>query len=223
LKSEEDARLRRQAAAAERQTRVTRFVNNYEGGDCFFVTPTLVAEDQANLEGYGSSLAPFQALDTEFKRANGFEAMIGLHQVTPPQCAAVTFLSRVRNQPGRAPRLDIGSPTLKSGSALTGTVADFGGRNVDLVLVADDGAVYNLSGKLTANGDAKSFTVSMPPGDAAPGQPQLLFAVVTDKPLAALQSPKPGGADEVFARAVEEARNTGQALNVAAKYFKLEK
>jgi len=220
LRRDTDERARQEV---ERQLRITRFVNSYEGGDCFFVKPTVVAADRATLDGYGSTVAPFEVLDDEFKRVNGFEALIGVHQVTPPQCAAVTFLSRVRNQPGVVPRLEINPASLKIGSDITGTVADFGGRNVHLLLVSDNGAVRDFTGSLKPDGDAKSFALILADGELRPAQPQLLVAIVSNAPLEAFRLPRTGPAAEVFARALDEARDTGQILNVSAWYFKLEK
>jgi serine/threonine-protein kinase len=220
LKFQVDERTRRQV---ERQMRIARFVNNYEGGECFFVTPTAVAEDSTTLDGFGSSVEPFNLLDTEFKRANGFEANIGVHQVTLAQCAAVTFLSRLRNEPGLLPRLDIAATTVKSGGTLSGFVAEFGDRYLELILVTDDGVVYKETDRLRANGDNVSFTLTPPSADAVSGGPQLLFAIVSNAPLVALKAPRPGTAAEVFARVFKEARDTGQTINVSPKYFKLEK
>jgi hypothetical protein len=214
-----DQRAREQA---ERRSRITRFVNNYEGGDCFFIMPMQVAADHTNLEGFGASAAPFEALDNEFKRTNGFEAYIGLHQVTRPQCAAVTFLSRTRNQQGLSPNLEIGATVVKGGTPLTGSVADVGDHHVELLLVGEDGIVQNFTGRLSAGEGARSFALDLQPKNPGPGQPQLLIAVVSKAPLAALKPAWPGPADEVFARALAEAHNTGQALDVSAKYFKLE-
>lgn len=219
-------------AAIERAMRITRFVNNYEGGDCFFVTPLLVAADRTDLDGYGYSPEPFDLLDTEFQRANGFEADIALHQVTLAQCAAVTFLSRTRNQPGVAPSLEISAATMNGGSPgtlstpgspLTGSIAGVGNRHVDLLLIAEDGTVHNLSSHLSPGDGDKSFTLDLPRKDRGPGQPQLLFAVASQAPLESLKPGRLGTAEEVFDRALKEARDTGQALNVRAKYFKLEK
>jgi len=36
----------------------------------------VIAADRTTLDGYGSSVMPFEVLDYEFKRANGFEALI---------------------------------------------------------------------------------------------------------------------------------------------------
>jgi hypothetical protein len=238
LKREEEERQRKQAEAQKIQTgkfspverpsadpkeRVNQFVSTYDGGDCFFVAPVMVAEGKATLEGYGSSVAPFEILDYEFRRQNGFEASIGVHQVTPAQCAAVSFLSRARGQRGPAPRLDISAAALRSGGALTGTIADVGNRNVDLLLVGDDGFVQNLTGMLKPMGDTKSFNVRVQKNDAGPAQPQLLIAITSAKPLEALKPAQLGSAAQVFAQLLAESLQSGQLLNVSAKYFKVEK
>ncbi len=214
---------------ANPRDRITQFIDKYDGGNCFFVAPVTVADGKATLEGYGNSVAPFEVLDYEFKRQNGFEASIGVHQVTPSQCPAVSFLSRVRNQPGTAPRLDISTAALRSNGILAGSIADVGNRIVNLLLVADDGYVHNLTSALGPSGDTKSFSRRLERTD--PGAaPQLLFAVVSAKPLVALKSSQPGTADQVlgtadqvFSQVFTEALQSGQSLNVSAKYFKLEK
>jgi serine/threonine-protein kinase len=220
LTADADERSRRDV---ERQLRITRFVNNYDGGECFFVAATLVAENRATLDGLGSSVAPFEALDSEFKRINGFEANIGVHQVTRDQCAAVNFLSQLKNEPGLPPRLDIGATAVKSGAALTGTVAEFGDRTVALVLVTDNGNVLNLTSGLKPDGDSLSFALNPLSDDMTAGQPQLLLAIVSNAPLGALKNDRTGPAAQAFARALKEARDTGQTVNVSPKYFKLEK
>jgi serine/threonine protein kinase len=237
LKREEEERQRRQNEAknqtgkfsaverpsADPKERINQFVRAYDGGDCFFVAPVTVAEGKATLEGYSTSSAPFEILDYEFKRQNGFEALIGVHEVTPAQCAAVSFLWRARKERGGAPRLDINVAALRSGGALTGTVAEFGDRNIELLLVSDDGFVHNLTGMLKPMGDTKSFNIRMQKTDPGPAQPQLLIAIADAKPLEALKPAQLGSAEQVFAQLLAEALQSGQSLNVSAKYFKLEK
>jgi serine/threonine-protein kinase len=208
--------------------RIRQFVTSYDGGDCFFVAPVSVAEGNATLEGYGRSATPFAVLDFEFKRANGFEASVGYHAVTPPQCAAVSFLGRLRNQRGPAPRLDVSAGNLKSSGYVSGFVADFGNREVELLMVDHEGIVLSLKSLLKGDGDPKSFTINLKRADAGPPRLQLLFALVTSKPLDALKPPQPGAmelgtADQVFARISDEAAKSGQSVNVSIKSFNLEK
>ena len=231
LKREEEERQRRQNEAKNQtgkfstdpKERINQFVSAYDGGDCFFVAAVMVAEGKATFEGYGLSRAPFDILDHEFQRQNGFDALIGVHEVTPAQCAAVSFLWRARKERGIAPRLDINVAALRSGGALTGTVAEFGDRNVELLLVSDDGFVHNLTGMLKPTGDTKSFNIRMQKTDPGPAQPQLLIAIADAKPMEALKPAQLGTAEQVFAQLLAEALKSAQSLNVSSKYFKLEK
>ena len=52
-----------------RAEQITRYINSYDGGDCFFITPNNVSASAARIDGYGASAAPFQRLDDAFKSA----------------------------------------------------------------------------------------------------------------------------------------------------------
>ncbi len=210
------------SARVSRVDSITRYVNEYDGGDCFFVTPISVGDAAARIEGYGHSIAPFQTLDADFKKQNGFEADIGIRQVTERQCPAITFLGRLRAQRSAAPQLDIGQTNLRSGQVLTGTVTGFGDRNLELVLVSDDGSVNNVTALAKATRDGKSFSLRMQLDNPTAAQPQILLAIVSARPLSALQSQQPADAAQVFPAALAEAARTGQTIAAAASYFKLE-
>jgi hypothetical protein len=207
----------------DRIDQINRFVDAYDGGDCFFATPVLVAEHQATLESYGSAVAPFEKLGNEFKRNFGFEAFIRAHRVTPAQCGAVNFLSRMRNQRGPVPSLDVGGgTTLHSGETLTGTIADFGNREVALLLVANDGSVRNLTNTLRTTGNGRSFSIPVQKSSSERAEPDLLLAIAASKPLDALTRVPLGSADQVFGRVLAEVERDGQAVSVSAKFFTLE-
>ena len=204
--------------------RITDFVNTYDGGDCFFVLPETIEDGKATLEGLGSSVAPFDVFDYEFRRQLEFEPFVGVHQVTPEQCPAVSFLSRTKNQRGTAPRLDINTAGLRGGEPLTGSVAELGDRHVELLLVADDGYVFNLTARLKPSGNTKTFSFKIGKNNPGPPRPQLLIVIVSSKPLEALKLPQDGSpAEQVFLQVLAEALQTGQTLNVGVKYFMLEK
>jgi hypothetical protein len=207
---------------------IIEFVNAYDGGDCFFITPEEVEDGQATLDGLGSSVAPFEILDYEFKRKNGFEPSIGVHQVTAEQCPAVSFLFQTRRQRGAAPRLDSATAGLKEGGPLTGSISGTGAGAIDLLLVADDGYVRNLTTLLKPGGGAgpalRTFTIGIRKTTPGPPRPQLLMAVASAKPLEALRLPPDGTlAAQVFPNSLAEAAGGGQTLGVAVKYFMLEK
>ena len=202
---------------------IRRYVEQYDGGSCFFVAPTAISDHAAVIEGFGSSTNPFTAFDAEFQRKIGFEADIGVRQVTEPQCPAIAFLARLRDQSAQAPHLDIDREGLRNGDVLNGTVDRYGTRNVDLILVSDAGTVQNISNLLKPGTDAKTFNIGMRRTEGVAGrQPQLLVAVASASPIEALQPARPAKAEQFFSRALDDAARSGTSLSAMARYFMLE-
>ncbi len=206
--------------AASRVDEITSFLNTFDGGDCFFIMPMAVGEKAAQIEGYGAAVEPFQKLDDAFKRANGFDADIGVRQVTRQQCPAINFLQRLRGHPNGT-RLEISETSLQSGQILSGSIGAAGTDHVELLLISDDGSVHNLSALAKSNGDAKVFKLRMQLANSKTAQPQLLMAVASAKPLGAFQ-PSETDAAQVFPAALAEAAQTGQTISAAARYFQLQ-
>lgn len=212
------------AAVPAGADKIRSFVDQYDGGDCFFVSAVAVSAGAAALEGFGASTTPFTKLDADFKSALGFEADIGVRQVTQAQCPAVTFLGRLRNQRARAPRLDIDKTNLRNGDLLGGMIDRYGERTVELLLVSDTGMVQSESQLLKPGIDAKTFKIGMQRADGGSGrQPQLLIAIATSSPLGALRPPQPIAAADFFRAAVDDAASAGQSLSATGRYFMLEK
>jgi serine/threonine-protein kinase len=206
---------------AGRIGKIVHYVEQYDGGRCFFVAPVAVTETEAKLEGYGASARPFEALDSAFRHENGFEASIDVRLVNPAQCPAVTFLGRLRGT--NAPHLHIGGINLGPGEVLTGTVDGFGSRNVELLVATDAGTVQNVSHLLKPGADAKTFTIGRSDiAWASGGQPQLLIVVASPLPLKALQFDRPVAADRVFPAALGEAERANQPIAAMARYFKID-
>jgi serine/threonine-protein kinase len=203
-----------------RTERIRQFVEQYDGGECFFVTPVAIGETAATLEGFGASTRPFEALDAAFRRGQGFEPSIGVRQVTSAQCPAITFLNRLRGERARAPRLQIDSIRMRNGETLSGAIEGFGNRNVDLLLVSDGGMVQNVSHLLKSGLDAKTFNIGMRREALSGSQPQLLIAVATPRPFDSLRAPAQAG--PFFTAVLAESDKTRQAVSAAARYFKLE-
>jgi hypothetical protein len=208
-------------AAADK---IRSFVEHYDGGNCFFLTPVAIGEHSALIEGLGSTEGPFMALDKEFQRAMGFDPDIRVLQVTGKQCPAIAFLARLRGGNARAPRLDINQESMHSGQELNGMVDRYGTRIVDLILVSDTGAVKNVSNQLKPGTDAKTFNIGMPGTDGTAGrQPQLLIAVASSAPVDAIQLRQPAEAEQFFPNVLSDAARSGKSLSAVARYFMLEK
>jgi serine/threonine-protein kinase len=204
--------------------KVANFIAQYEGGDCFFLSAMAISDHRAIIEGLGSSMKPFTAFDADFRRKIGFEADIGVRQVTDKQCPALEFLAQLRGQNARAPHLDIDQDSLHNGDILSGVVERYGTRNLELILVSDLGIVQNLSSLLKQGIDAKTFSIGMRRSDGVTGpQPQLLIAVASEAPIDALRQVQMPDAGQYFAQALIEAAHTGNQLSATARYFVLDR
>src|SRR5215211_5191377 len=51
------------APKLSRTDQITRYIQQYDGGDCFFISPVAVSAGAAQIEGFGAAVEPFQALD----------------------------------------------------------------------------------------------------------------------------------------------------------------
>jgi serine/threonine-protein kinase len=206
--------------AAARTDRVRRYVEQYNGGDCFFIVPVATSSSAAVIEGFGASTAPFDSLDKAFKRDVGFEASIGVRLVTQAQCPAIKFLSQFGGNQARAPRINLDSVEVKNGETLNGTIENFANRVVELLLVSDSGEVQSLSYLLKPGTDSLSFSIGMQRSSAGEG-PQLVMAVATPQVLDSLRRPKPMAADTFFLQAASDAQRNNIAITAAARYFRL--
>jgi serine/threonine protein kinase len=204
---------------------VRRFLQQYEGGDCFFIMPVAVGTSAAVVEGFGTSTAPFDQLDKLFKKSQGFEASIGVRLVTPAQCPAIAFLNKLRSDSSRTPRISLGSVKLRPGETLAGNIENFANRVVELLLVADDGQVQNISYALRPGTDSLSFSLELPAGNGASGSslPQLIMAVTTPRVLDSLRQPRPLPADQFFLQAMSEAQRANLTINAAARYVTIQR
>jgi serine/threonine-protein kinase len=206
--------------AAARTDRIRRYVEQYNGGDCFFILPVAISSNAAVIEGFGASTTPFDAFDKAFKRDLGFEASVGARLVTQAQCPAIKFLSQLGSNQARAPRINLDSVEVKNGETLSGTIENFANRVVELLLVSDGGEVRNLSYLLKPGTDSLSFSIGMQRSGGGEG-PQLVLAVATPQVLDSLRQPKPMAADTFFLQAISEAQRNNLAIAAAARYFRL--
>jgi serine/threonine protein kinase len=208
----------------EREDRVRRYIEGFNGGDCFFAVPVAIGDNAAVIEGFADSPGPFESFDADFRRINGFEASVGVRQVTHAQCPAVAFLDRTRNEHARPPHLLIENTNLRAGDTLSGSIEGYGDRLVELLQVSEDGLVDNLTAHLRSGAGAKPFAIAMPSWHGGAGaQPQLLIAVTSVKELDSLRPKHPTSASELFPLVLGEATRTDQVLGVTARYLKIDK
>ncbi|WP_332699165.1 serine/threonine-protein kinase [Bosea sp. (in: a-proteobacteria)] len=217
------------AAPVEREPRTPaerseRYIATYDGGPCFFLWPTSIGDKRVSIEGFGSSAPPFVAFDAAFKRTQGFEAQISLRSVTTAQCPMVDFLRQLGRGIDRSPVMQIGAFTMKSGDTLSGTVESDARQNLAVLLVGDDGLVYNLANYMRREGGKASFSLKLESTAAsgAPVRPQAVIALVSAAPLPSLSGPSPAPAGDVFPGLKQDASRIGGKIGLGIKYFRIE-
>lgn len=201
--------------------RIQRYVGSYDGGPCFVLWPTEIAERKAELEGFGSGAEPFIAFDTAFKQSQGFEAHINLRPVTAAQCPMVDFLRQLGGRVDRSADLQINSYTLKSGGVLTGSVEADPKQAVDVVLIGDDGLVYNLASYLKRDGAKASFGLKLE-ATGTGAKPQTVIALVSPAPLPTLSGPNPAQAADFFPNLARDIARLDGRLGLGLRYFRIE-
>lgn len=201
--------------------RIQRYVATYDGGPCFFLWPTEMSERRAVLEGFGNATEPFVAFDNAFKAANGFEAQIHLRPVTAAQCPMADFLRDLGEGIDRTPRLQINAFNMKSGDILSGTIDNDGGRTVAVVLIGDDGLVYNLASYLRQDGRRANFNLKLESAGGGP-RPQTVLTFVSQAPLPALSGPDPTPSSDFFASLKQDVARQGGKLGLGVRYFRIE-
>ncbi len=204
--------------------RTARYVVDYDGGACFFLWPTTIADKRAAVEGFGSTAEPFVSFDAAFKKAQGYEAQISLRTVTSAQCPMVDFLRQLGRGIDRSPVMQIGAFTMKSGDTLSGSVEADPNKNLDILLIGDDGLVYNLANYTRREGRRASFSLKLESTAAsgAPVRPQTVLALVSPAALPTLSGPNPAPAGDVFPGLHQDIARAGGKVGVGIKYFRIE-
>jgi serine/threonine protein kinase len=212
----------------EAAERLSGYLSSYSSDDCLLAIPTSLDGGRASIDVYSAAPGETQRFEADLRRG-GFDPAINALRVTREQCPAVSFVSRLRGAAGAegAPRLELASSQVRSGTAVTGMVEGASERPVELLLIADDGLVYTITNRLAGAGDSRSFSIVLKLLETGSARPQLVLAVAGSRAIAALKpapsaGPSLGVADLLFPRVFEEVQRAGQSLNASLKLFQLE-
>jgi serine/threonine-protein kinase len=212
----DDAALARQKQV--RRADLAAFLQSYRGGECFYLAPVSIDEGRVVTEGFGRSIAPFEALDDDFRAKNGFEADIRLRQVTDAQCAALDFLTSNRGEAAARPRLEIAAQRVKAGDLVVGAASAPAGAFLSILMVRDDGTVRLVAPATRSDRASMQFTLPAEKGDEGGGRPGLVLALASSMALTSLTTLPSEPAAGFVDRLAKDAARTGAKLAAAARY-----
>ena len=194
--------------------RVREFTRDFDGGDCFLAVAGKISAEAVEVEGFGRAQEPFDALDKAFPDAIGLHAAIGVHKIAAPQCPALAFAKRFLDTEGLLNITLVRNHLRRSGDTLEGSV-ETQARDVQLLIVDDDGLVNNITSLLGAQPERRDFAMEL---RASRAGPVLLLAVAGAKPIKARQ---PLLAKEMFASLSGDAAAASSAPTVAIRFLQL--
>ncbi len=196
------------------------WLRSYQGGDCFYAAATDVSDKQFSIEGFGTSVEPFQALLKAFKDAEGIEPDIGVRLIERPQCAVADFLEALKNTAPERPVLTLSKDIIRSGDTIRGALDKVEGRTTQVLLVDNEGLVHSLGQSLRRSGEQTYFNISLGLATDVP-VPQMVVALVSPNGVLAADIDAEVPAARLFPRILDEIRASHIDASATAKYFKI--
>jgi serine/threonine-protein kinase len=205
-------------APASPEEKAKAFVASFDGGECFLIEPLPGATRPHEYQAVGREIEPFRRFDAAYKREVGVEADLTVAPISAAQCPALDLVRLAAPGGQEPPRLTLKSYEVGPGKPLQGTISSLEGRHPYLVLVDNDGVAHRLEATVDASGDSATFDVPLTPDASSVGPMQMLLAVVSDKPIPALDTLRSANLKSIASRLVDDARRA--SASVAADYFK---
>ena len=208
-------------AVTTRVEAMTRYVRDSGSGECFASVPVKLAENAATLQSFALETQPFKTLNDGFRKAFSFEPDIEGWQLSRGQCAFADFMGKVKLDAALKVKVGLGAPNLRSGQYLTGTVEAARDKTVEVIYLSDDGTVLSITSLVRAT-SAKAFNLKVERNGPPGAKLQLIIAVVSSTPLAALRIAHATPADKFFPALATEIAAKGQPVGISVEGFNLE-
>jgi serine/threonine-protein kinase len=209
-----------QFAGAASAEEIRDFIAHYPSGDCTFLAPVKVTGAGAQVDGVGVDDKAFVAFDKAFRTVTRVEADIAVRAIAPAECPAVDFLTRMGGRAPGGPKLSLRKTSIRSGDVLTGDIAS-DQPHLELVIVDDDGRVYNVTSRMRGEGANRVFAMRLQKAAAARAHPMLLLAIASPTPLTSLAIKEPMEAKAFFASATAELEGSA-GVKASMAYFQIE-
>ena len=175
-------------APASPEEKAKAFIASFDGGECFLIEPLPGATRPHEYQAVGREIEPFRRFDSAYKREVGVEADLTVAPISAAQCPALDLVRLAAPGGQEPPRLTLKSYEVGRGKPLQGTISNLEGRHPYLLLVDNDGVVHRLEATVDASGDSANFDVPLTPDASSVGPMQMLLAIVSDKPIPALDA-----------------------------------
>ena len=148
------------------------WLRDYRGGDCFYATVTSATDKAIEIEGFGTSVAPFEQMLGAFQAKFYVEPDVSVRLIEPAQCEITNFLRALNATAAKRPKLALDRTSIPNGGAISGTLEAVSGVRGSLLLIDNKGMVFNLDKRVTVQSGKAVFNVPISLGavDQATGK-----------------------------------------------------
>ncbi|MES2432421.1 MAG: protein kinase [Pseudomonadota bacterium] len=193
---------------------------------CALVTLKDAKASGFGLDGYTADPAALAGFVKDWQAATQTTPDLAVHSINAAQCPLIEFATRFP-APDVDPLAVVMQATgevVKSGANVSGKVEGLEGRNFALFIFSEGGGATNLKPWTTMAPDGSAsfeFNLTLEPN--APPAPQILVAMVTDKPLPALDKVPAGvTAQSLMPFLEKQLEKAGVKPTLGLAYFRLE-
>lgn len=194
------------------------WISQFNGGPCFLARSIRVASNSVSIEGFGTSVQPFETLDKDFRSTFGVEPKISMRAMNEAQCPVVDFVHAIAVSPSDI-ALTITNDLVEAKDTLEAEINGIALRHLAIFAVMPDGKVTNLTGN--AHKSANGVEIKLPARDfKASESGYLLWTVASDAPLKTLDQKQAKDAAAFVDALRSEASERGAKLETTLKYFR---
>jgi hypothetical protein len=180
--------------------RVLKFLEQDGDRPCVYAKPSNIEANRPSFTGFGGGRVRIRQFSEDFQRAVGVGPRLAMRPVMDAQCPAVDFIRSLRSLGASELAIIIDHQKIADFGNLIGHLEGEFDVHILLLLVDDDGAVQDLSGKLHRKGNVNVFAEPVRLRRQGRSRYQMLLAISTSTPLEAGATLTPGEAQQVFER-----------------------
>ena len=201
------------------------WLRDYNGGDCFYATATSVSDRTVEIEGFGTTVAPFAQLLAAFQAKFHVEPDVSVRLIDQAQCEVTHLLRALGATAAEKPELVLDRTSVPNGFPVSGTLETLGGLRSSLLLIDHKGMAFNLDKRVSVR-EGKgifSFPIGLGPVDQAGGKPvpQIIIAITGAADIQAATFSTPTRAALVLPKILGEIHEKRGEYAATAKYFQL--
>ncbi len=201
------------------------WLRDYSGGDCFYATATSATDKAMEIEGFGTSAAPFDQMRSAFRAKFHIEPVLSLRLIEPTQCNVTNLLRSLDGAAAAKPKLALDQTAVSSGSPVSGTLETQSGLISNVFLIDHKGMAFNLGDRVDVQSGKANFSIPIGLGaaDKAAGKPlpQIMMVVTGPEDIQAAAFSTPVPASVLLPKILDEIRAKDFEFSATAKYFLL--